>query len=137
MIKSESLALSSSTCEEGLVKQIRFSLWFVKERIQLLGAKRLFHSALILFLNFQLGNYNPSPQLVPTPAPTYAPGQTPTPSTGESMVIYPSGTQPIIGGGTTYPGGGYALPAGATSGSTRSKYSRRSKICKVCAFYNS
>jgi len=68
-----------------------------------------------------IGNYHPSPQLMPTPAPTPAPGQTAAPFTVSPQVIYPSGTQPIIGGGTRYPGGGSAIPPGVTTGSIRNQ----------------
>ena len=59
--------------------------------------------------------------LYPTPAPSLAPGVTPTPFTGTNSVIYPSGTQPVIGGSSPYPGSGYPLPPGVTSGSIRSE----------------
>ncbi|XP_060570089.1 uncharacterized protein LOC132728460 isoform X2 [Ruditapes philippinarum] len=69
----------------------------------------------------QVGNYVPSPMLIPTPAPQLLPGQTPAPNTGSSQVIYPSGTQPVIGGQSLYPGSGYALPPGVSSGSIRNQ----------------
>ncbi|WAR12449.1 CSP-like protein, partial [Mya arenaria] len=67
----------------------------------------------------QTGSYVPNPMLVPTPAPSLAPGQTPAPFTGSQSSIYPSGTQPVIGGTSPYPGAGYALPPGVTAGSIR------------------
>lgn len=79
----------------------------------------------------QVGNYNPAPMLVPTPAPSLAPGATPTPNS-VPQVIYPSGTQPIIGGGTQYPGSGYALPPGVSAGSIRSKYSHIYTFVQTC-----
>ena len=66
--------------------------------------------------------YQPVPGLVPTPAPTPGPGLTPTPGSGNPQsVIYPSGTQPVIGGTSQYPGSGYALPPGVIASSIRSE----------------
>ena len=70
-----------------------------------------------------LGNYNPTPQLIPTPAPTSSPGATPTPSSGKPpQVIYPSGTQPMIGN-SQFPGSGYGVPPGTQVTDIRSEQS--------------
>ena len=62
------------------------------------------------------GTYTPTPQLVPHPAPTLAPGATPKPGTIHVVPVQ----GPNVTGGSSLPGGGYPVNPQQT-GAIRSK----------------